>query len=43
VGCCECGDEPSGSGTTELVGAYLCISYDFQNKHQLLPHIALTD
>jgi hypothetical protein len=19
VGCCECGDEPSGSGTTELV------------------------
>jgi hypothetical protein len=20
VGCCECGDEPSGSGATELVG-----------------------
>jgi hypothetical protein len=20
AGCCECGDEPSGSGTTELVG-----------------------
>jgi hypothetical protein len=20
IGCCECGDEPSGSGATELVG-----------------------
>jgi hypothetical protein len=41
VGCCECGEEPSGSGG--LVRVYLWISYDFQNKHQLLPHIALTD
>jgi hypothetical protein len=22
VGCCECGDEPSGSCTTELVGSF---------------------
>jgi hypothetical protein len=23
AGCCECGDEPSGSGATELVSLYL--------------------
>jgi hypothetical protein len=25
AGCCECGDEPSGSGATELVKSYICI------------------
>jgi hypothetical protein len=29
VGCCECGDEPSGSCTTELV------SYDFKYRNSL--------
>jgi hypothetical protein len=26
AGCCECGDEPSGSGATELVGVIFIIS-----------------
>jgi hypothetical protein len=25
VGCCECGDEPSGSGTTQLVIGTVCV------------------
>jgi hypothetical protein len=25
AGCCECGDEPSGSGATESVGYIICI------------------
>jgi hypothetical protein len=27
VGCCECGDEPSGSGATELV-SWLIIDFN---------------
>jgi hypothetical protein len=26
AGCCECGDEPSGSGATELAGSAACRS-----------------
>jgi hypothetical protein len=29
AGCCECGDEPSGSGATELVSYYsVCVGED---------------
>jgi hypothetical protein len=33
MGCCECGDEPSGSGTTELVSFiehYFAVTIDFR-------------
>jgi hypothetical protein len=29
AGCCECGDEPSGSGTTELVNYGFILSVVF--------------
>jgi hypothetical protein len=29
AGCCECGDEPSGSGATDLVCFYLVHMYEF--------------
>jgi hypothetical protein len=31
VGCCECGDEPSGSCATELVNDLLCPRLRFEN------------
>jgi hypothetical protein len=33
AGCCECGDEPSGSGATELVG-YCLENKMFCNEHE---------
>jgi hypothetical protein len=29
AGCCECGDEPSGSGATELVTGMRCGNVEF--------------
>jgi hypothetical protein len=31
AGCCEYGDEPSGSGATELVGVNSCLSREEKN------------
>jgi hypothetical protein len=32
AGCCECGDEPSGSGATELV-TFICGNNDYNNSN----------
>jgi hypothetical protein len=34
AGCCECGDEPSGSGATEVEGTsdYMKLSVKFYNE-----------
>jgi hypothetical protein len=42
VGCCECGDEPSGSGTTELVSNYTsAIVADVTSGHNCMECILL--
>jgi hypothetical protein len=28
AGCCECGDEPSGSCATELVNTLICVTFN---------------
>jgi hypothetical protein len=30
VGCCECGDEPLGSGATELVSSFIILGICFR-------------
>jgi hypothetical protein len=32
LGCCECSDEPLGSGTTELVQIVKCVHLNFTSK-----------
>jgi hypothetical protein len=35
AGCCECGDEPSGSCATELVSSFVCKQFQITMKNTL--------